>query len=144
MYKALSIARYVIERCNSQNRTISNLKLQKIMYFVQAEFLVSKNQPCFAEEIEAWDFGPVIPEVYREYKIFGSANIPVVRRTERSLVLSGEDQKLINDIVDECAQYSASALVEITHNQSPWLDAYVRGVNNVISKDSIKEYFSEE
>lgn len=143
MYKVLSIARYVIERCNSQNRTISNLKLQKIMYFVQAEFLVSKNQPCFAEEIEAWDFGPVIPEVYREYKIFGSANIPVVRRIERPLVLSEEDQELINGIVDECAQYSASALVEITHNQSPWLDAYAPGFNNIISKDSIKEYFSE-
>lgn len=144
MYRALSVARYIIERCHSQNRTISNLKLQKILYFVQAEFLVSTNQPCFAEEIEAWDFGPVVPEVYQEYKIFGSANIPVFRRGVGSITISRDDQELINGIVDECAQYSASALVDITHRQTPWIEAYNRpGYNNVISKESIREYFAE-
>lgn len=143
MYRALSVARYIIERCHSQNRSISNLKLQKILYFVQAEFLVSTNQPCFAEEIEAWDFGPVVPEVYQQYKIFGSSNIPVFGRLVNPVVIRNDDQELINEIVDECAKYSASALVDITHHQSPWLDAYVPGYNNVISQSSIKEYFAE-
>ena len=144
MYRALSVARYIIERCHLQNRTISNLKLQKILYFVQAEFLVSTDQPCFAEEIEAWDFGPVVPEVYQEYKIFGSANIPVFRRGVRTITISRDDQELINGIVDECAQYSASALVDITHRQTPWIEAYNRpGYNNVISKESIRKYFAE-
>ena len=144
MYRALSVARYIIERCNSQNLVISNLKLQKILYFVQAEFLVVRNRPCFAEEIEAWDFGPVVPEVYQEYKIFGGANIPVIGRTLRPTIVSRDDQELINGIVDECARYSASALVDITHRQFPWKDAYRRGHSNVISKRSIQEYFEEE
>ena len=76
MYKALDIARYIIERCNQNSKTISNLKLQKILYFVQAEFLVAKNQPCFREKIEAWDFGPVVPDVYFAYRMYGSTNIP--------------------------------------------------------------------
>lgn len=144
MYKALSIASYIIQRCNSQNKTISNLKLQKILYFVQAEFLVTKDQPCFAEEIEAWDFGPVVPIVYQKYKIFGGGNIPVLGKKANPVILSGEDQKLVNGIVDECAQYSASTLVEITHHQTPWIEAYKNGYNRVISKESIKKYFSEE
>lgn len=144
MYRALSIARYIIQRYNSQNKTVSNLKLQKILYFVQAEFLVTKGRPCFAEDIEAWAFGPVVPEVYHEYKVFGSANIPSFGRSLRPVILMKEDQKLVDGIVDECARYSASDLVEITHNQSPWMDAYVPGSNNVISKESIKRYFSEE
>ena len=145
MYRALSVARYIIERCHLQNRTISNLKLQKILYFVQAEFLVSRNQPCFIEEIEAWDFGPVVPEVYQEYKIFGSANIPVFRKTLGGVSIARCDQTLINEVVDECAKYSASALVDITHHQTPWIEAYNRvGYNNVISKESIKAYFTEE
>lgn len=145
MYKALRVARYIIERCNSRNRAISNLKLQKILYFVQAEFLVAKNQPCFAENIEAWDFGPVVPEVYQQYKIFGSANIPIIGRKLSTVIISVEDQELINGIVDECAEYSASALVDITHHQTPWMEAYQKpGYNNVISQKSIKEYFSEE
>lgn len=143
MYRALSVSSYIIERCHSQNRTISNLKLQKILYFVQAEFLVSRNQPCFAEQIEAWDFGPVVPEVYQEYKIFGGSNIPVIGRVVNTAVISEADQELINGVVDECSRYSASALVDITHNQSPWVDAYVPGCNNVISQRSIRDYFAE-
>lgn len=145
MYRVLSIARYIIQRCNSQNRTISNLKLQKILYFVQAEFLVAKKQPCFGAEIEAWDFGPVVPEVYQEYKVFGSANIPVIGSVESPVILANEDRSLVDGIVDECSKYSATALVDITHNQTPWIDAYnAPGYNNIISTESIYKYFAEE
>ncbi|MCQ2322537.1 MAG: DUF4065 domain-containing protein [Bacteroidales bacterium] len=129
-------------RCNQLNKTISNLKLQKILYFVQAEFLVAKDQPCFAESIEAWDFGPVVPDVYHRYKIYGSANIPYIAQNE-SFPFSCEDQGLIDGIIDECAKYSASTLVEITHNQAPWKDAYRPYCNAFISNESIKNYFKE-
>lgn len=143
MYRVLDVARHIIERCNSQNRSISNLKLQKILYFVQAEFLVTNNQPCFSEEIEAWDFGPVVPEVYHQYKIFGSANIPVIRRVFNPTKILPEDEVLMDGIIDQCAEYSASDLVQITHNQSPWNDNYVSGYNNIIPKDEIRDYFAE-
>ncbi len=145
MYMVLSIARYIIQRCNSQNRPISNLKLQKILYFVQAEFLVTRNQACFSENIEAWDFGPVVPEVYQKYKIFGSANIPVFRKNDNNVKIPLSDREILNEIIDECSRYSASTLVDITHHQTPWIEAYNKpGHNNVITKESIRKYFAEE
>jgi len=78
MYSAINVAKYIIMRCNQQHKTISNLKLQKILYFVQAEFLVEKDSACFKEEIEAWDFGPVVPAVYHKYKVYGCASIPSI------------------------------------------------------------------
>lgn len=121
------------------------MKLQKILYFVQAEFLVTRNQPCFAEDIEAWDFGPVVPEVYHQYKVFGSSNIPVIGRFLTPVMIAEGEREVIDAVVDECGKYSASALVEITHNQTPWIEAYNKpGYNNVISLESIREYFSEE
>ena len=51
------------------------------------------------------------------------------------------DQEIMNEILEECAQYSASFLVDITHNQDPWADVYEKYCNNVITKESIKEYF---
>lgn len=144
MYRALDIARYIIERCSSTNIAISNLKLQKILYFVQAEFLVAKSQPCFAEKIEAWDFGPVVPDVYYAYRMFGSANIPCVGRSGVSQIISSRDKELLDGVIDACSKYSASALVEITHNQDPWTDAYKKpGFNNEITTESIKAYFRE-
>lgn len=141
---ALSVARYIINKCNENNKSISNLKLQKILYFVQAEFLVEKGEACFSEKIQAWNFGPVVPEVYQQYKVYGAANIPSRKRLVESVVFSEGDRKIIDDMVKECSKYSASELVEITHRQKPWKQAYAKGPNTVISCDKIKEYFLED
>lgn len=103
MYNVLTVARYIINRCNENNRTISNLKLQKMLYFVQAEFLVEKGEACFSEKIQAWNFGPVVPEVYQQYKVYGAANIPSRRRLVDRTIISEADKKIIDDMVDECA-----------------------------------------
>ena len=142
MRSVIEIAEYVIWYCSQQGFPISNLKLQKILYFVQAEFLVSANCPCFFEEIKAWDFGPVIPEVYKKYKVYGGSNIPTLF-ISNTIKIKENEMELINGIVDACADYTASELVDITFNQSPWKDNYEAGRNNFIPLVEIKDYFSE-
>lgn len=146
MYTALSVARYIIDFCNKQGKGISNLKLQKILYFVQAQFLVSNpnHVPCFSESIEAWDFGPVVPSVYHHYKVYGSAIIPSDKNDPLLPLyqrISESDKKLINDMIDQTAGYSASTLVQVTHNQDPWKNAYVQGQNNTIANEDIRRFF---
>lgn len=143
MYNAIDVALYVIKRCNEMGRSISNLKLQKILYFLQAEFLVAKNRPCFAENIEAWDFGPVVPEVYHKFKVYGGASIPYIGK-ETLPLFSEQDQTLMNGIIDKCSAYSASALVEMTHHQTPWKAVYRPYTNAIISNESIQTFFSED
>ena len=142
MYRALTVAEHIIERCNKEGRPISNLKLQKILYFVQAEFLVSTGFVCFPEDIEAWDFGPVVPTVYHRYKVYGSANIPYFRTRSVRKILD-DDLQIMDGIIDASAKYSASRLVEITHNQTPWKKAY-NSYNKIITPESIKSYFEED
>lgn len=141
MYDALIIAKYIVELSNKKGYSISNLKLQKIMYFIQALFLIYKNEACFREEIEAWDYGPVVPEVYGKYKTYGSAAIPYLG-DDVSNKISKFDRTLIDKVVDFFSKYSASALVDLTHRQAPWKDAYIPYKKNVIPKKSIKEYFA--
>lgn len=157
-YNVLDVARYIINYGSQHSYDISNLKLQKILYFVQASFLVDKHEVCFNEDIEAWDFGPVVPEVYQEFKMYGSSVIPYINSYidlsngiwESSLkaydenIVSSEDRKIINDMVDQCSKYSARDLVEITHNQAPWMNTYRKGWNNIISKECIYDYFNED
>ena len=144
-YDVLDIARYIIERCNRQERSISNLKLQKILYFVQAEFLVSTGHPCFDEDFEAWSFGPVIPKVYHRYKVYGAGSIPVSEYKTQNLLITQSDQEIMNRMIDECSKYSATLLVNVTHRQAPWRQAYKKnGRNNIITKISIKKYFGDD
>ena len=142
MYSALEVAAYIIEYCNNNNYSISNLKLQKLLYFVQAQFLVSKDEPCFPEPIEAWDFGPVVPVVYRKYKAYGSATIPYFGKSI-SYRINENDRYLVDSIVNVCAKYTASSLVEITHRQDPWVNAYMPYRSNVITNKSIKDFFEQ-
>ena len=100
--------------------------------------------PCFPEEIEAWDFWPVVPLVYYKYKIYGGTNIPYMNSDENLFeVISQEDKDIINRIINDCAKYTASMLVDITHKQAPWLEAYAPYMRNIIAKDSIIEFFKE-
>ena len=140
MYSALDIARYIIWYCEEKQYIVSNLKLQRILYFIQAKFLVEKNTPCFSEKIEAWTFGPVIPEVYQQYKIFGNAHIPCVD-VQDDFKISEQDKALIDNMIDKCSKFTASQLVEITHRQTPWKKAYRSYQNNEITQLSIKEFF---
>lgn len=139
MYSALEVARYIIAYESSQGRTVSNLRLQKLLYFVQSWFLAVTGRACFADDLEAWDYGPVVPEVYRRYKIFGSTMIPPLDKTEQSNI-SIQDQQLIDSALEICAEQSTRRLVEISHNQDPWRNAYVPGMNNVITQDAILRY----
>lgn len=155
-YNVLDVCRHVINYSNNKDYGISNLKLQKILYFIQAYFLICTNAPCFLERIEAWDLGPVVPEAYREYKQFGSGDIPTVThivvfdedniwdsiiREYKDDIITDTDKVLIEAVVDKFSDYSATDLVSITHRQAPWKRVYQRGRNNEITLDSIKEYF---
>lgn len=146
MYDARAVAQYIVDRCNLEGKGVSNLKLQKILYFVQAQFLVSTpdHRPCFFNLIEAWDYGPVVPDVYHYFKIYGSAIIP--SNPDNSYKpsyadISEEDRHLIDLMIRATENRSANELVEITHHQTPWRTAYVPGHSNIITNSSIRSFF---
>lgn len=142
MYSAIDVAKYVIWYCSKKGYAVSNLKLQKMLYFIQAEFLVKRSSRCFIDRIEAWGLGPVVPRIYDEYKKYGSAEIPSKGFDTASMKIKRTDQARINKVVDKCSKYSASALVEITHRQDPWKRVYRKYENNEITPDSIRAYFA--
>ncbi|WP_261789722.1 Panacea domain-containing protein [Treponema pectinovorum] len=140
-YSALDIAKYVINHEHLQDREISNLRLQKLLYFIQAKVLIKTGNPCFDDEMQAWEFGPVVPVVYHEYKIFGGMDI-----TDEFLIphITREISSCIIEMLDDCANYPTFQLVNITHAQSPWKNARAKGDKSIITIESIKDYFKKK
>lgn len=156
-YQAIDICRHVINYSNQKGYGVSNLKLQKLLYFIQAYFLLTEKEPCFSDKIEAWDIGPVVTAAYREYKQFGSCDIPtithVIEKDSNDIwasrivpfydeVLTQEDKRTAEIVVDKFSDYSTTDLVELTHDQKPWIDAYIPKRHNEITIEAIEEYFS--
>ena len=146
-YNALDIAKYIIYLA-SQNvvdevkgekvyEGITNLKLQKILYFVQVFYLVKKDKPLFKEYIQAWQYGPVVYEVYKQYKKFQSNSIVRVKNTP---TITDQDKKFIEEIWDTFGKYSTTKLIAITHAHTPWQEAY-KTKNQVISNKSLQDYY---
>lgn len=142
MYSAKEVAEYIIEYASETGSPVSNLKLQKLLYFVQAEFLVNTGKPCFREDIEAWSFGPVVDSVYRKYKRYGGLSIFY---TDGATIVNirKEDKERINEIVDQLREYSAAKLTDITLHQTPWIETDQLYNMGVIPNEKIKAFFEE-
>ena len=117
---------------------ISNLKLQKLVYYAQGFQSAIFDKPLFNEEISAWTHGPVVPELYHQYKQHGSNHIPPINDFDRSS-LTQDEFELIEEVYEVFGQYSAWKLRNMTHEESPWLDHEADA--GVIPKEAITDYF---
>jgi len=135
MINAIEVAKYIIN-----SLSVDNLKLQKLLYYSQAVHLVLNNKaPLFTDEIEAWDYGPVVPPVYREYKPHDFNLIPTVSYQTK---LASELKSSIDIAIRLYGGMSGTELIDQTHYESPWKKAYRPGrPSKIISIDSIYEYF---
>ncbi len=144
-YSAENVAKYFIYLASrpvvgdaKEREGLTNLKLQKILYFAQAYFLAKLGRPLFADHIEAWGYGPVIPTIYHHYKIKGST--PIFADNDESSV-SSEDKEVLQKIWDTFGGYSANRLVDITHAHAPWKEAYDTK-SKVITNKALTEYYT--
>lgn len=138
-YKVLDIANKIISKTDLEHGdTISNLKLQKMMYYQQGFHLAYFGTPLFDEDIVAWQYGPVVPSVYKEYKSFESNSIST---SKEGISLSDDEEELFNNVYEEYNQFSAVALMKMTHEESPWKTTEI---NSVISRDKMMAFFKTQ
>lgn len=137
MYNAIDLAKYIVTRCVNADNPISNLQLQKILYYVQREFS-NRGRRAFRDAIEAWQFGPVVPNVY--YYFCGYGAMPITNTYD--IVIEPEDLIIINPIVDEKSKLNPWDMVAETHKEGgAWYQIYKNGKGNgeVIPFDLIQK-----
>ncbi|MAC47020.1 MAG: hypothetical protein CMI12_09215 [Oceanospirillum sp.] len=141
MISVREVANYMLHRdAMNEGDGLSNLKLQKLVYYAQGFHLAIFDQPLFEERIEAWTHGPVTPELYQQYKSFGKNPIPLAGDSGlKQCVFSDNQRELLDEVFEVFGQYSAWKLRDMTHEESPWLNNESHA--GVISPDEIKEYF---
>ncbi|MCI7126190.1 MAG: DUF4065 domain-containing protein [Agathobaculum sp.] len=141
MYTAKQVARYIINKCSVEENPVSNLKLQKLLYFVWVEYRKSAHARLFNDKIFAWQFGPVVPEVYYDYCAYGGMDIDV-RYNGDEIGIAEEDAAVLDASLAKYRNYSVSRLVDMTHAKGkPWYQVYVeqRGVKKEIPFSLIEQ-----
>ena len=136
MYSALSMAKYIIDKCTKDEYPISNLQLQKILYYIQREFL-QQGAMAFPENIEAWQFGPVVPEVYKQYCGFGA--LPI--RMRYVVAIKSNDENIITPFIEKKRTLNPWDMVSDTHGSGKAWDLIYRdglGDHQIIPQELIK------
>lgn len=141
MYDAMAIAKYVIDKCTHDGVPISNLQLQKILYFIQLNFLKILDKIAFNNDIEAWQHGPVVPDVYSLYSGYGGTKIYMTDENIRKMFNSNIEKEIVDKVTILCRSLDAWELVERTHKSgTPWSHVYTGRPNEIIPVKLIREY----
>ena len=136
MKKASVIAKAFLKLSQPEiGDTISNLKLQKLLYYAQGFSLAINNKTLFEEDVVAWEHGPVVKEVYDIYSQYSSNAIPV---PDAEVRLTTEERELITNVWNVYGQFSAWRLRDMTHNETPWKST---ARNTAISHEKLKTFF---
>lgn len=133
--------RRVPEDDTGEEELLTNLKLQKLLYYAQGAFLALSEAPLFADDIIAWQKGPVAETVYEQYKRFDSGPTTEVLGPYAPEKLDRASKGLLRRVLDVFGEYEAGELINMTHKEVPWLDAWKQGPGTPLNKDTMKEYF---
>lgn len=131
---ALDVSKYILSKI-----PVTQLKLQKLVYLSYEKFLLKTRKPLFTQKILSWQYGPVVRELYEEYRAYGSSKIPYEEDDTLEIILDTQYEvpssfmrilssevgldaiNIIDEIIEEYKGYTANQLVDLTHEEDkPW------------------------
>jgi len=160
-FSAKAVGNFYLDEAAKQDRFLTAMHLQKLVYFAHGWHLALRNEQLISDNIEAWKFGPVIPALYHEFKVFGDQPI-TSRATEfnfdswelTTCAMADENWEqaakivpLLNRVLAVYSPFSAIQLSNMTHEPgSPWRTMYDKfggepPKHTIIPVELIKEYF---
>lgn len=140
IYSAKTIAKWFINRAIQDvgmgGEYITNLKLQKLLYYAQGTCLAINDDKLFSEKIIKWTYGPVVTSVYGEYKECQDKGITKVANVK----IDNGTESILEEVYQVFGQFTAYRLSQMTHEETPWQKAEH---NKEIDTEEIKAYFKQ-
>ncbi|MDR0911833.1 MAG: DUF4065 domain-containing protein [Methanobrevibacter sp.] len=152
-YNSSTIASYFIRKSEKIGKDISILKVIKLVYIAHGWKLALDNTPLINDEIQAWKYGPVMPELFNllnkeeDNKKTSSAKISDPNIIAQSLIMEDKDILLLNRVFIKYMDFSDEEISELCHEKdTPWNKIYNngKGRNEVISDKETSQYYKTQ
>lgn len=143
----LSVAKHFINKCDPEaGDSITHLKIQKLLYYVQAWGIVLTGNSFFREKFQAWPHGPVLPSVFHNLKGYSWNNIAGEVIAAGNLDTSEENMEVIESVWETYGELSAKHLEQLTHQELPWIEARAgllpeAKTNIEINEETMKQFY---
>ena len=141
---ALDVAKYLIGLAQRDGNPITNLRLQKLLYYAWGTYWNIYKKHLFNDPIEAWDYGPVVRDVYIEYceskKDELTLNSETIALTDKKI--SKSIKEFLQAFFGKYKDISTYALIKGSHEEAPWKETYKVGEKNIISQEKMEKFFN--
>jgi uncharacterized phage-associated protein len=143
MHTSIAVANKFIEKAQNEGISLTPMKLIKLVYLAHGWMLGVYGRPLVKDSIEAWQYGPVIPDLYHEVKSFRDRPVTNKLMTLDTKEFSQEEQWIINEVVRVYGNYSGIQLSQLTHQTgSPWHQTWIPGSRGIhMSNDLIEHHY---
>ena len=152
MHSARAIANRFLEIAQEEGKQLTNMQLQKLVYFAHGWHLALTGEPLLTDAVKAWNFGPVIPPLYNSLKVYGTGL--VTEQIKRKNQVEGEppvvvkeplsdyEERLLRRVWQVYGHMTGSEMSYLTHQPgTPWEASWNKEKFSVIPESLIKEHF---
>lgn len=146
-HTAMDVANWFLLRVDRDSGdSITQLKLQKLVYYAQAWHLANFNRPLFLEHMEAWRHGPVVPSLWQAFRDHGWNALPAPQ--DGVVSFDEATEQFLNAIYEKYGPFEAKYLESLTHNEDPWKTtrgkrALHENCSDEIPKKLMRDYYGK-
>jgi uncharacterized phage-associated protein len=146
MYDVLTVADAVLKIAKARGQSLTPMQLMKLVYIAHGWSLGIRSFGLFHNRIEAWQYGPVMPDLYHATKQFGRNSIPLAKVGDaEDLPVDESDAAFLTDVFDKYGHLNGIQLSYLTHQSgTPWDKSYRKNVlGQAISDQLIMEHYRD-
>lgn len=139
MYDVLTVADAILKIAKAQDKSLTPMQLVKLTYIAHGWSLGVRDIDLFQNRIEAWQYGPVIPDLYHATKGFGRNPIPLSAVGDpKDIQVAPADKEFLTEVFGKYGHLDGITLSYLTHRAgTPWTQVYREGVRNIEIPDSL-------
>lgn len=146
MTSSTRAANHILGLAKNAGQTLTPLQVMKLTYMAHGWHMATHGDALVTEAVQAWQYGPVLPNLYRMLKPFGSGPVApdwLARMRFDRTELSDSERQSLESIFGVYGHFSGMALSNLTHKPgSPWSQVWRPGVTNlVIPNELIKSHY---
>lgn len=138
-HTARTIAKHIVAKSIEAGRPATNLRLQRLLYFVQGISYQVNGTPAFIDDFEAWTYGPAIRDVYKKYSSRGTMKLPY--EDLDGLDIDPSTKRIVDGVVDGLRHIDTHTLIKVVCEQEPWASCVSTVGTRVIDKSVIEKFF---
>lgn len=139
-----AVANEFIRLAQLQDKQLTNMQLQKLVFIAQGYFLAIHGIPLHFHNTHAWQWGPVIPKLYKSLQKYGSDFVTETLETIDKIEPETKEADIIKAVLDNYGHYSGGQLSALTHRpNTPWSKTWEKDKFSIIDNDLIEKHYKE-